>query len=94
MRASRTIRYGSHSNFLDGRILIRRAGRVFTEEDGLRLPVDKPDRCVFPVADVVAEAPAHNGVAEVKGVEVKVKRVDDAAGFRYPDYDTGGRGHA
>lgn len=67
---------------------------MLTEEDGLWFPIDKPNSRVFPIANVVTEAHARDGVAEVEGVEVEVECVNDATGFRYPDYDARGGGQA
>lgn len=67
---------------------------MLTEEDGVWFPVDKTNGCVFPIANMVTETHACDGVAEVEGVEVEVERVNDATGFRYPDYDAGGGGQA
>ena len=72
MRAHRTVRKGPLALLLHGVVGERLPKAMLAEPHGLRNAILEPDHVVLPVADVVADHHAHDGVAEVERVEVHV----------------------
>lgn len=85
---------GADAALLDGIPRIRLASLVLGKENAPRLAILETDHAVLPIADMVPETNAQNGLAEVVRVKEEPKGVDDAGALVDDDKDGRGLGVA